>query len=376
VAWLSAVAGVTRLIATVAGITAATACFAQETPSQADPVKQMQHIDLLAFNRGAVSKSLPLLQKTAEAFNAQMDGKCFSCHHQTLPSVTMALAREHGFKVDEQKAQEQTKVVKNLLDQLGPLLEKSETSPAANAELDQIFVDPGMTVPYGLFGLAADGVKSDKAIAAAVKYLMRKQSAEGYWPVWSARPPLESSEFTSTALAVRVMKVYAPASASKETASRIARARAWLLTTHPKTLEDSAFRLLGLKWSGAETGDIKSAAADLLALQHDDGGWGQMPGMASDAYATGQALVALKLGGDHPVGSGAYRRGSFYLAVTQQKDGSWLVAKRANPVQPFFDSSFPHDQSQFISCAGTCWATMALTLSLPASPVQTARAAR
>jgi hypothetical protein len=29
-------------------------------------------------------------------------------------------------------------------------------------------------------------------------------------------------------------------------------------------------------------------------------------------------------------------------------------------VQPYFESGFPHGRSQFISCAATCWATMAL----------------
>jgi hypothetical protein len=37
------------------------------------------------------------------------------------------------------------------------------------------------------------------------------------------------------------------------------------------------------------------------------------------------------------------------------------------PVQPYFESGFPHGKSQFISSAATCWATMALTLTIARS---------
>lgn len=352
---------------------------AQNAPANSDPTKEMQHVDLLAFNRAAVVKGLPLLQKASTAFNAQIDGKCYSCHHQSLPSAAFAYARDHGFQVDAKQSAEQAKVVQTIFEQARPLVEKSATNPAADKELDLILVDPSISVGYALFGLSAYGVKPDPATQAAARYLMRKQTPEGYWPVWSARPPLEASEFTSTALAVRGMKIYAGPAVATDVAQHIKRARMWLQSTRPKTNEDRTFRLLGLRWSGAETGDIKAAAADLLAQQNDDGGWGQTRGAASDAYATGQALVALNQGGDVPVGHSAYRRGTFYLAVTQQKDGSWFVAKRATPVQPFFDAGFPHDQSQFISCAGSAWAVMALALTQPAGglePVRTAAAAR
>jgi hypothetical protein len=39
---------------------------------------------------------------------------------------------------------------------------------------------------------------------------------------------------------------------------------------------------------------------DLLNRQREDGGWSQTTAMASDAYATGQALVALRLAGALP----------------------------------------------------------------------------
>ena len=44
-------------------------------------------------------------------------------------------------------------------------------------------------------------------------------------------------------------------------------------------------------------GDVQAAGRDLTALQRPDGGWGQTPEYAPDAYSTGQAVYALRLAG-------------------------------------------------------------------------------
>jgi hypothetical protein len=98
----------------------------------------------------------------------------------------------------------------------------------------------------------------------------------------------------------------------------------------------------------------------LLGEQRADGGWGQLSSLASDAYATGQALVALNESGNVAVTDSAYKRGVEYLLSTQLEDGSWCVRSRAIPFQPYFESGFPHGPDQWISAAATNWATMAL----------------
>jgi N-acyl-D-amino-acid deacylase len=85
-----------------------------------------------------------------------------------------------------------------------------------------------------------------------------------------------------------------------------------------------------------------------------------MASMQSDAYATGQVLVALRDSGALTVTSPAYARGVRYLLDTQRADGSWHVQSRAIPLQAYFESGFPHGQDQWISAAATNWATMAL----------------
>ena len=99
-----------------------------------------------------------------------------------------------------------------------------------------------------------------------------------------------------------------------------------------------------------------------------------MPTMESNAYATGQTLVALQTAG-MPVSDPVYRRGVQFLLNTQMEDGSWCVRSRALGFQPYFDNGFPYGVDQWISNAGTDWATMALTLAMPAAaPTTTAEA--
>ena len=131
-------------------------------------------------------------------------------------------------------------------------------------------------------------------------------------------------------------------------------------------------KLLGLAWSKANARDIQQASADLLAEQRPDGGWAQLPGLESDAYATGQAMVALHEARTVTATDKPYQRGVAYLLRTQLADGTWIVRTRSSPVQQLKDSGFPHGKHQWISAAGTSWASMALTLSQPTTAAQTA----
>ena len=126
------------------------------------------------------------------------------------------------------------------------------------------------------------------------------------------------------------------------------------------------FRLHALKTADADTKLIEQAASELRKSQRADGGWSQTDKLDSDAYATGSALVALHQAGALPVGEPEYQRGVKFLIDTQKPDGSWYVHSRSKPFQLYFESGFPHGKDQFISSAASSWATIALTLSLPA----------
>ena len=115
-----------------------------------------------------------------------------------------------------------------------------------------------------------------------------------------------------------------------------------------------------MKWGGADAQAIQTAARALVALQRPDGGWGQFATLGSDAYATGQALVALNESGAIQTTDAVYARGVQFLLNTQFEDGSWFVKTRAIALQPLFDIGFPHGTDSWISAAATNWATLAL----------------
>ena len=65
-------------------------------------------------------------------------------------------------------------------------------------------------------------------------------------------------------------------------------------SAQPNGTEDRAFKILGLIWGGDKQAAIRTTAQELLASQGSNGGWSQIKTLPSDAYATGQALVALQ----------------------------------------------------------------------------------
>jgi hypothetical protein len=99
-----------------------------------------------------------------------------------------------------------------------------------------------------------------------------------------------------------------------------------------------------------------------MEILRTDGGWAQLPGTKSDAYATGQAVFALRVGAGIANSNTAIDRGRRFLLETQLEDGTWYVRRRAFPFQPTMDSRFPHGRDSWISAAATSWAVIALSL--------------
>ena len=300
--------------------------------------------------RDAVNVSLPLLQHADTVF--LKTAGCISCHNNSLFQMTAAAARKKGFRVDDARLREQ-------MSQMGAYLESWR-----ERELQDIAIPGGVdTSTYILAGLAAAQYAPDPATDALARYVKRRQLGDGGWRIGTHRPPIESSDFQVTALAVRSLQAFAPAPRKVEYGHAIRRAGDWLVHAQPRSTEDHAFQLLGLHWAGAPLTAIRTAADRLIALQRSDGGWNQIHTLASDAYATGQALIALAEAGVVKPSDPVYKKGVRFLLGTQLADGSWHVQSRAVPLQPYFNSEFPHAADQFISAAATNWATMALVFA-------------
>ena len=312
----------------------------------------------------AIRKSLPLLGKTGPIF-FQKSG-CISCHNISLPSMAMVAASERGFTVDEAARKENIKAA---------LASKTFFEPKDLMKLDHV---PGetMTTGYTLIALAAEKYPGDALTDAMALWSASSQFGDGSWNLPSHRAPIEYSPFTGTALGLRALQLYGPPAKRKEFETRIAKARHWLEQTSARDNEGRTFRLLGLGWAEADKTVLQKAVDDLIRSQRADGGWAQLPGLESDAYATGQALYALRIGGGMSPTHQTYRKGVSNLLQTQLPDGTWLVHTRSYPVQPYFESGFPHGTDQWISAAATSWATLSLTLALDDPRAESASAGK
>src|SRR5258708_6131073 len=219
-------------------------------------------------------------------------------------------------------------------------------------------------VSYMLIGLEAENYKPDLNTEAVAMYLKSRQSPDGQWtyPAADTRPPICSDYIGQTALSMRALQLYAPKTDKAAYDRAIQLAAVWLAKAQSTNNDDRSFRLLGLAWYGKDKGATRTAMRELLAKQRPDGGWSDLDSMESSAYGTGKSLFALQTAG-LPVSDAAYERGVRFLLNTQVEDGSWYVKTRAMAFQPYFDAGFPHGFDQWISAAGSSWATMALSLA-------------
>lgn len=308
--------------------------------------------------RRSVDNAVAALQKSGPQF-VKVSG-CVSCHHQSVPQMAYSAARRRGFQVDETIAAQQAKAVVAMFKPIREAMEKGTMQ----------LPNPGISVSYSLLGLAAEGYPAGDLTRAMTLTIERTQLPDGSFAILPARPPMEASLVTATALSIRALRLY-----GRDSDARIIKARHWLTTVRPASQEERSMRLLGLVWSSAPEAVISQATHDVLAQQRPDGGWAQLPGLEPDAYATGQALVALQEAG-MPTVAKEYRHGMAFLLRTQLDDGSWRVRTRSSPLQPLKESGFPHGRDQWISAAATAWAAMALANSQPQAAPQLTTAAQ
>jgi hypothetical protein len=211
---------------------------------------------------------------------------------------------------------------------------------------------------------AALNIPANVSTDALVSYLLAKQRPAGNWHGISTRAPIQDGDISRTAMAIRMLAVYGTPARTPEITLRMTKAVGWLAGQAPISTEDRVMQLLGLSWAGADRPLRDKRLRELSNLQHHDGGWAQTPNLASDAYATGQAVFTLRELGV-PAENTAIRRGVAFLVRTQADDGSWFVKSRAMKIQPYFESGFPYGHDQWISQSGTAWATLALSVAAP-----------
>jgi hypothetical protein len=304
----------------------------------------------------AVKKILPLLETSGEP--VFKNRACVSCHNNSLPAMTVSLARKKGFVVNEEQARKELGFA---VTTDTPYLEPMRTGSTIGGGSD--------TLGYTLMGMAAAGYPADALTDAHIHYLSIYQFPDGAWRTTSYRPPEEYGPFTTTAVALRAIRLYAIPGRREEFEERRARAKRWLLSAEADSTEERSMQLNALADAGASLSERAPFVKALKAAQAEDGSWSVVPGIPGEAYATGEALYALHVSGKVPTKDTTYQKGVRWLLRNQLTDGSWFMPTRAVPVQPHtFESGFPHGWHQFASTGASSWATMALLLTLPDKP--------
>jgi hypothetical protein len=327
-----------RLVVTLVGVIVLTG-----TTSAQEPRPKPADVN------ATIDRGLAFLAKDALAWKKEHN--CASCHHASLVVWATREAKLRGHAVDEPVLAELTKWLAESGDGKFGLARPASAPKAAS--------------PKAIYFALALGIdpKPDEASQKGLKLLLKTVAAEqtenGSWSTWpETRPPIFGSSDESLTLLATLAIL--PAAAAGDDAAKVVRDKAvrWLAET--KTDDDPqsiALRLVLWNRLGRPAKESEPLVKCIKERQNEDGGWSQTKDMASDAWATGQALYALAHAGvksDEPV----IRRAQAFLIKTQRADGSWPMTSR--PVKPGGEGSkslIP------ITGAGSAWAVLGLVRS-------------
>lgn len=303
----------------------------------------------------AATKAVAIIQKSQ--MNWYTKASCVSCHQQVFPALAFRSAREHGITVDERAAHADAVAAFSFYASLPRAVEYAYV------------IDPPLGDGYPLVGAHAAGLRPSLVTAVYARLIAARQEADGHWETIDERPPESYSPFTATAVALRAVQLYAHPSQRTDVEIRTKKALHWLVSHQPRATEDRVYQLQGALWAGADQSTLQMMAAALKATQESDGGWSSLDGRFSDAYSTGEVLVALHDAAALDARDPAWRRGIEYLLKTQEPDGSWHVVSRLHPPAvvspPYFETGHLYGHDQFISIMGNSLAVMALARALP-----------
>ena len=318
----------------------------------AQPVRLSEELPEI---RSAVTRSIQLLDRTNDQFFHKSG--CFACHEQPAAEFAASAARAKGIPVDEKASHERILQITSTINPVA--LEGAAALGGADGNL------------YSVEALLRAGYASNRLTDYLAANLALAQGGDGGWhlPGYS-RSPMQDSDFSRTAMAMRALKAYGTPGRANEMAQRIEHGKQWLTSAEPVILEDMDMRLVGVAAAGASAAELRKLAEPILAQRRSDGGWAQRQGFPSDAYATGMTLWALNEAGVMKPD----RMGVKFLLGSQGSDGSWHVASRATKFQQYFESGFPYGHDQWISTMATGWAANALALSMESQSVSSARA--
>jgi hypothetical protein len=317
--------------------------------SRADPPEGVQTPQT---EREVIEKGLEFLKRDAALW--RKDRQCSTCHHGTMTVWALYEAKSQGYKIP---ADELADVVKWTKDRL---LERIDL-PRDERPGWSMVNTPAMVLALMAWALPAQESMTADELTRISAHLVRHQETDGSW-AWSSAPPKNRPppffESDEVATLLGLLAIDPPPTADPSVKSQAADARrkaaSWLAAAPPtETTQALAYEVLLKVHDGGIATPPQAEIDLLLGRQNDDGGWGQLSGAPSDAYATGQVLYVLILAGtsrDRP----EIRRAAAFLVATQEDDGSWRMSPRSHP------DAAPANNLVPITYFGSAWATLGL----------------
>jgi hypothetical protein len=309
----------------------------------------------------AVARAIPYLQTESTAWLNTRG--CFACHHVPMPLWALNVAERNGYAIDR-------KFVDDTFERAFGSSQKlidSKLFPGPNDPPDTRPIGQSVRTGAAFMLVAAatmpsltDGQK--QTIQEVADHMLTKQRPDGAWEFYLSRPPINESETTDNAWLIMALDDATTADSPEPQRAALAKALAWWDALKlPDTQQDKAFKVILAARAGKPRSELQPTIDELLALQHPDGGWAQLPNTPSDAYATGQTLYALALAGDTP-DQPHMARAIAFLTSTQQPDGSWLMTSRSSP-----DGSTGGSAKLLtpITIGTASWVTLALSTLVP-----------
>jgi hypothetical protein len=300
--------------------------------------------------QNTVRRGLDFLTRDALAWKKEHN--CVSCHHASMVVWAMSDARQHGFVVNEPVLAELTTWVAESGD--------GTTSVPRPAGAPRALNTKAIWFALALAAVPHPDATVQKGLARMRATIAKDQQPNGSWSAWpDTRPPF----FGPSDDSMSSLAALAQVNSAGEARRSLDRAFQWLASTRSDGEAQSiALRLMLWARLGRPSSEWQPLARQIIETQNNDGGWSQARGMASDAWATGQAVYALSVAGLRP-GEPALIHARDFLIKTQRADGSWPMTSRpAKPGGSGSTSLIP------IVGGGSAWAVLGLVQLQSRSP--------
>jgi len=292
--------------------------------------------------RAAVTRGLAFLDKEADTW--MNERTCNGCHHMPELLWSHREAQRRGFPIDQKT--------------FGDFVDWSSSRGKS-----------GPTEMLAFLKLAMP----DKAPPELTSLILKSQQPDGSWKEAGQFDGQKRSTTDAKASTTR-LALLAPGTPGTSPADPAtldeARTKAadFLAKNEPVACIDSfMYRALYARRFGPPE-DVSTNRAEILKLQHSDGGWSFIVGEEmSDPLGTGQALYALRQSPD-AASAEAVARGQTWLVTQQREDGEWnvdLTRISKNPRSgPEKAKSFK-DATMIYTFWGSAWATIGLVQEFP-----------